>query len=177
MLDAQVTDCLQLFPCKDLSNGVVGGVENDHAGVVVDSGLQLVHVDGPVTSGSGLSGTLLRGMEGHVDNLTTRHLNVVDVLIEERLKDNDLVAGLDKAHEGREHALVCAGCDGDLFLRIQSTPKEGRVCVCQSLLQARSSLGGRVLVALDSVQSTLGGIDDELGRVVAEEALSVSAVS
>ena len=69
---------------KTFPMGFVGGVENDHAGVVVDSGLQLVHVDGPVTSGSGLSGTLLRGMEGHVDNLTTRHLNVVDVLIEER---------------------------------------------------------------------------------------------
>lgn len=39
VFDAQVTDCLQLLSCKDLANGVVRSVENDHAGVVVDGSL------------------------------------------------------------------------------------------------------------------------------------------
>jgi hypothetical protein len=94
-------------------------------------------------------------------------------LIEERLKDNDLVAGLDKAHEGREHTLICAGCDCDLLFRIESATEEGGVGIGEGFLQTRSSLGGRVLITFDSIQSTFCSVDDELRRVVAEEALSI----
>lgn len=43
-------------------------------------------------------------MHGHVDDLAAGHLDVADVLVEEGLKDNDLVARLDEGHEGAEHA-------------------------------------------------------------------------
>ena len=112
-------------------------------------------------------------MKRHVDDLSSRHLNVVNVLIEERLKDNDLVAGLDEAHEGREHTLICAGCDGDLLFRIQSSAEEGRVGIGEGFLQTRSSLGGRVLITFDSVQGTFRSVNHELRRIVAEEALSM----
>ena len=96
----------------------------------------------------------------------------VDLLIEEGLEDNDLVAGLDEAHEGREHTLICAGCDGDLLFRIQRTAEEGRVGIGEGFLQTRSSLGGRVLITFDSVQGTFRSVNHELRRIVAEEALT-----
>lgn len=177
VLNAEIANGLQLFLGKHLADWVMRAIEYNHTGLVVDGSLELVHVKGPFTCRGLLAGALLRRVQGHVDDLAAGHLNVVDVLVEERLEDNDLVTGLDKAHEGREHSLVCAGRDCHLFLRIQSAAKEGRVRVGQSFLQARSSLGRRVLVAFDPVQSTFGGIDDELRRIVAKEALSAPSIS
>ena len=57
-------------------------------------------------------------MQWHVDDLSAGHLDVRNVLVEEGLKDDDLVAGLEEAHEGGEHALVGARGDGHFGLGV-----------------------------------------------------------
>lgn len=62
--------------------------------------------------------------------------------------------------------------DGNFRLRVQLASPEGRVGVRDGLLEPRPALGGAVLVALDAVESVLGRVDDERGRVVAIESLA-----
>ena len=111
-------------------------------------------------------------MHGHVDDVAAGHLDVADVLVEEGLEDDDLVAGLDEGHEGAQHALVGARGDGDLGFRVELPPPERGVGLGEGLPQAWAALGGRVLVAFDAVEGLLGGVEDEVWRVVAEEALA-----
>jgi len=127
-------------------------------------------------------------VHGHVDDLASGHLDVADVLVEKGLKHNNLVARLDEGHKGAEHAwgkstrlcrnqegkptFVGARGDGDLGVGIQlASPRRG-IGVGQGLPEPGAAPGGRVLVALDTVKSSLGGIEDEVGRVVAKEALA-----
>ena len=70
----------------------------------------------------------------------TSHLNVGDVLVEIRLHDDDLVAGLDEAHKGRQDALVRPRGDDDLGGRVKRAAKERRVGIRESLSQPQSSL-------------------------------------
>lgn len=63
-------------------------------------------------------------MHGHVDDFAAGHLDVGDVLVEVWLEDYDLVALLEEAHEGREHALICAGGDCDFGVRVECSAEE-----------------------------------------------------
>ncbi|KAB8345847.1 hypothetical protein FH972_022902 [Carpinus fangiana] len=127
VLDAQVADGLQLGAREDLADGVVRRVEHDHARLGCDGGRQLVEVDGPLVGRRRRRGARLGRVHGHVDDLAAGHLNVGDVLVEEGLEDNDLVAGLEEAHEGREHALVGASGDCDFGVGVDGAAKGGRV--------------------------------------------------
>lgn len=128
-------------------------------------------------------------MHRHIGDLASRHLDVADVpaehqprlevsilnlglLVEERLEDNDLVAGLNESHESTQHTLVGASGDGDLRLRVQLPPPVRRVSVSNGLLQPRPALRRAVLVAVHTVEGLLGSIENEVWRVVAKEALA-----
>lgn len=93
-------------------------------------------------------------------------------LVKEGLKDDDLVSRLNERHEGTQHALVCAGGDGDLSFRVKLAAPVGRVGIRNGLLESGPSFGGRVLVAVHTVQSILGCVQDEFGWVIAKEALA-----
>ena len=73
-------------------------------------------------------------MERDVDDFAARHLDVGDVLVEEGLEDDDLVALLDEAHESGEHAFVGAGGDGDVLVRVEVVVEEGLVGGCYGFL-------------------------------------------
>ena len=127
-------------------------------------------------------------------HLATSHLNVGDVLVEIRLHDDDLVTGLDEAHEGRQDALVRPRGDDNLGGRIQRAAKERRVGIREGLSQPQSSLcthplstsartascrmgsnlGGRILVAIDPRDGLFRSIDNKLWRVVATGGQSIS---
>lgn len=68
--------------------------------------------------------------------------------------------------------LVGAGGDGDLGVGVQLPAPVRRIGLRDGLLQPGAALGGRVLVAVDPVEGLLGGVEDEVGRVVAKEALA-----
>lgn len=67
---------------------------------------------------------------------------------------------------------ISASGDGDFSLGVNRSPPKGRVGIGNCLFQPRTALGGRVLIAVDAVQRLLGRIEDEIGRVVAKEALA-----
>src|SRR3569833_1352689 len=67
---------------------------------------------------------------------------------------------------------VSARGDGDLGLGIQRPPPECRVGIRDGRLQPRAPFGGTVLVADDAVERLLGGVQNELRRVVSIEALA-----
>jgi hypothetical protein len=71
-----------------------------------------------------------------------------------------------------EQTFIGTGGDGDLGVRVQSPSPEGRVSVRQGLLETRPAPGWGILVAVDAVEGLLGGVEDKVWRVVAEEALT-----
>lgn len=77
----------------------------NHARLGGEGPLELVKVDSPISSGRCPLGAIGRRVQGNVLDDPTRHLNVADILVKERLEDNDLIAGLDETHEGAQHAL------------------------------------------------------------------------
>ena len=81
-------------------------------------------------------------MQWHIDDLAAGHFNVGDVLVEEGLEDNDLVARLEEAHEGGEHAFIGASGDGDFGLWVEGAVERGRVGFCDCFLQAWATLLG-----------------------------------
>lgn len=81
-----------------------GRVDDQHLGPGRDGALELVKVNLPLARRQRLGAALLGRVHGHVDDFAAGHLDVADVLVEEGLKDNDLVARLDEGHEGAEHA-------------------------------------------------------------------------
>lgn len=111
-------------------------------------------------------------MQRHVYDLPPGHLDVGDVLVKERFEDDHFIALFDERHEGTQHALIGSSGDGDLGLVVQRTTPVRSVRISDGLLQSRPPLGEGVLVAFDPVQCILCSIQDELGWVVAEEALA-----
>lgn len=144
LLDAKVADGLELLTAEDLTHRVVRCVDHNHACALRDLALQLLHVKCPFTSGSGLCCAVRRRVQRHVNDLAARHLDVGNVLVEEGLEDNDLVAGLEEAHEGGEHALVGAGGDSDFGLWVDGAVESSRVGFCDCFLQARATLLGAI---------------------------------
>lgn len=90
-----------------------------------------------------------------------------------------------RAHNPVCPTFICTSGDGNLGVRVESPAKGRRVGIGDSFLQTRASLiegeqmfrygyvavrlylGGGVLVAVDTVKGLLGGIQGELGRVIA----------
>lgn len=70
------------------------------------------------------------------------------------------------------HTLICTSGDCDLSHRVDFSAPEWRIGIGKCLLQRGTACGGRVLVALDSIQGSFGSVCNELGGVVSEEALS-----
>lgn len=79
-----------------------------------------------------------------------------DLLVEERLEDDNLVAGLNEPHEGTQHALhcqqdlrsygpnhrtlICTGGDRDLGIGVDGFAEERRVGVRNGLLETGTTL-------------------------------------
>ncbi|KAH3677317.1 hypothetical protein OGATHE_000791 [Ogataea polymorpha] len=76
----------------------------------------LAPVDAPVVTGHGPGSKICRWMQLDVLDLSSRHLDVGDVLVEEGLKDDDLVARSNETEETGKHALVGPGGDQDFVL-------------------------------------------------------------
>ena len=57
----------------------MGGIEDDHAGLVVDGILKGNHIDCPVRCGGSLCGTVFWGLEGDVADFAAGHFDVGDV--------------------------------------------------------------------------------------------------
>jgi len=125
VFDAEVADGLQLLAGEDLADRVVRCVDDDHAGALRDLAFQLLHVECPLAGGSCLGGAVGWRVQRDVDDLAAGHLDVGDVLVEEGLEDDDLVALLEEAHEGREHALVGAGGDCDFGVWVEGSVEGG----------------------------------------------------
>ncbi len=77
-----------------------------------------------------------------------------------------------KSCSRRLQTFIRTGGDGDLGVRVQLPAPKRRIGVRDGFLQSGPALGGRILVTFHPVQRLLGGVQDELGRVVSEEALS-----
>jgi len=125
VLDAKVANGLELLAGEDLADRIVRCVDDDHAGAVRDLAFQLLHVECPLAGRRCLGGTIGRGVQRDVDDLTAGHLDVGDVLVEEGLEDNDFVALFEEAHEGGEHALIGAGGDGDFGVWVEGAIEGG----------------------------------------------------
>jgi len=123
-----------------------------HPSSLSDSPFKLRQIQGPIVGRTNLSITLRRGMQRNANNLSTSHLNIGNILIEERLHDNDLITFLNEAHQGAQNALICAGGDNNLGGGIELTTKEWRVGIRESLTQAETTLSGRILVTINSIQ-------------------------
>lgn len=134
VLDAQVADGLEFVTAEDLADGVVRRVDDDHAGARRDLALELGEVDGPFARGSRLARAVGGRVQRHVDHLAAGHFDVGDVLVEEGLEDDDLVARLEEAHESREHAFVRAGGHGHFGFGVECAAEGGRVGVCDRFL-------------------------------------------
>ena len=132
-------------------------------------------------SGGGCMGTVTGFSAGHFDvgdvsavgaiksvhRACDSFAEAAHLLVEERLKHYDLVARLQMAQEGAEHALVRAGGDGDFGLCVDLAAEGGGVRVRDGLLQARTPARGGVLVAFDAVEGFFCGVEGELGWIVA----------
>ena len=70
------------------------------------------------------------------------------------------------------HTLISSSCNSHLSVRVDLAAPVGRVRIGNGLLQAWSSLGRAVLIALHPVEGLLGCIEDEIWWVVAKEALA-----
>jgi len=138
-----------------------------HPSLFSDSSLKLRQIQGPIVGRTNLRISLRGGMQRNVDNLSTSHLNVGNILIVERLHDNDLITCLNEGHKGAQNALICAGGDNNLGGGIELTTEEWRVGVRESLTQAETTLSGRILVTINSIQRFFRSIQDKLRRVVA----------
>ena len=79
MLDAEGADCFEFGFGEDFADGVVGGVEDDHAGFGVDGVFESFEVESPVCGGSFLYGTIGRGLKGDVADCAAGHFDVGDV--------------------------------------------------------------------------------------------------
>ena len=172
VLDAEVADGEEFLPREDLADGVVWGVDDDHARARGDGCLELGHIDVPFGGAGGLLVPFFWRMHGHVNDLAAAHLDVGDVLVEEGLEYYDLVALVEETHERSEHAFVGARRDGDFGLRVDGVVEGAGIGVCNSLSQTGSAFGMGVLVVGDFVVGVFGGLDDEGRGVVAEEALA-----
>lgn len=63
-----------------------------------------------------------------------------DVLIKERLEDDDFISRFDEAHKGTQHAFIGTGGDGDFGIGVDLLAEEGRVGIRNGLLQTRAAL-------------------------------------
>lgn len=72
----------------------------------------------------------------------------------------------------RVRTFISSGSDSHLRVRVDLAAPIRRVRVRNGFLQAWTSLGRTVLVALHTVEGLLSGIQDEVGWVVAKEALA-----
>ena len=79
MLDAEGADCFELGLGEDFANGVVGGIEDNHAGLGGDGVFKGFEVESPVCGGCLLCGTVGRRLEGDVADCPASHFNVGDV--------------------------------------------------------------------------------------------------
>lgn len=79
-------------------------------------------------------------MQRHINDVTARHLDVGNILVEERLKDDHLITRLDKCHKGTEHAFVRSSGDRNLGLRVQRAAPVRSICIRNSLLETRPAL-------------------------------------
>lgn len=134
MFDAEIADGLAFFFGEDFADGVVWGVEHDHARTVSDGGFEFFHFERPVAGGGGLLVSVFGRVQRDVDDLAAWHLDIGDVLVEKGLEDDYFVARLDEAHEGGEHAFICASGDGYVLVGIQMVVEELLVGVCYCFL-------------------------------------------
>lgn len=79
VFDAQRADGLEFVLGKDLAERVVRGVEHDHARPVADAPFQFGKVERPFGRGGRLGRAFLWRLEGRVDHLPARHLDVGDI--------------------------------------------------------------------------------------------------
>ena len=79
MLDAEGADCFEFGFGEDFADGVVGRVEDDHAGFGGDGVFEGFEVESPVCGGSFLCGTIGRGLKGDVADCAAGHFDVGDV--------------------------------------------------------------------------------------------------
>jgi hypothetical protein len=68
--------------------------------------------------------------------------------------------------------LISARRDSDLLIGIQLAPPVRGIRFRQGLEQAWAAARRRILVAVDAIEGLLGGVEDEVRRVVTEEALA-----
>ena len=127
---------LQVGGVEQAAGGVVGGVDDDHAGAGRDQGAHLVPV-----------GLVVRVAEVGVDGLGAHGLDGGHVGVVHRGEDDDLVPRAGEGGDGGEQGLGGAGGDGDLALGIVGGAVEGLDLGGDGLAQFRQAGHGGVLVA------------------------------
>ena len=85
---------LQFLTGEDFACGVVGSVDNDRFGLVIKRLNQFLLIEIPI-----------RFVEGDESGCGSTEDGVRSVILIERLKENDLLAGIDDSHEGTDHGL------------------------------------------------------------------------
>ena len=121
VLQCEVSDGLQLLARPDLPWNVLRGVDQNHLSLLIDGGLQFIHVHCPV-------GRRFRVVL-HADHTayTPSHLDVICVQVEERLEHDDLITNIDHRLGNAVQCLGCAIGDenfvrGDLTIHLLSIP-------------------------------------------------------
>lgn len=144
----------------------------NHSSLWVDGVLQFLKVYSPLGRRGSPGCPILGRMERDISNGAARHLDIAYIsvimsvqsyqrsrcilLIEERLEDDDFVAGFNEPHKGTQHALhrqhvfqvkmighptfIRACGNGYLGIRVDIFAEERRVSVRNSLLEARTAL-------------------------------------
>ncbi len=131
----QISNDQQLLPGEHTAAGV-GGVAEDHGlGMLTESGLQLIHIEGE-----------RRGMQRHVDGLRTGENGVGAVVLIEGGEHHHLVAGVHHGHHGTHHGLGGAAGDHDLTVGVDLPAHEAGLFFGQGLPEVLGAPGDGVLV-------------------------------
>jgi len=124
---AQPGDDRQFLPAEDLACRVVRGVDQDRPRPRVEGPRQFIRVKRPA-----------RGTQPDVARHGPGHLDVGHVGVEERLEDDDLIAGIHQTQHREEHAQRCPGNDQHVRVRIDGLP-----VMAAGVLGDRPAQGGR----------------------------------
>lgn len=127
VLDAEISNCLQLLLVEHLAHRIVRRINHYHSRTIRDFCFKLFDIQCPFPRTRSFRRAFLGWLERDVDDFTAWHFNIGNVLIKVWLEDNHFVARLDKAHECRQHALIGTRGDGDFFCRVEWSAEPGRV--------------------------------------------------
>ena len=153
VLDAEVADELEFLPAEHLAGRVIGRVQDDGLGVVLEGLAKFDFVERPL----GIRG--LRRTQADEARLGAAQDRIRAVVFVERLEDDDLVALIADREQGRDHGFGRAAADGDFFLGIDVQALPLLHLAGDGVAQALRSPGDGVLVDVGGDGLLRGSLD------------------